>query len=125
MTFLRFSIGILLIHGMSISYLARWLYFRVDRAAVLVVIWIAVTWLGPLVADLVFRTLSQSDSEMGTISAWSPVGCFIAIVDPGDANPRTGLVGQLAIASIPILLYHSRQLRAKRRGRMGAVEGLP
>ncbi len=112
--FLRFSTGVLLIHALSISHLARWMYFRVDRAAIVVVIWLATTWLGPLVVDLMLRTLSQSDADMGTISTWSPVGCLIAVAHPGDADPRIGLAGQFAIALIPVLLYYVEQLRAKR-----------
>lgn len=113
----RYGAGIMLLQALSIMYLARWVYSRVDRAVVIVVIWMAVTWLGPLVIDLMVETLGERDREIGTIAAWSPIGCLTALVNPGEAKVRIGLAGQFALALLPVLLYYGDRMRTSRAAR--------
>lgn len=112
--FRRYGVGVLLVHALSIAYLARWIYSRIDRAIVIIVIWMALIWLGPLVIDLIIRSFEERQRDIGTIAAWSPIGCLIALVDPDDANPRIGLLGQFAVALLPVLLYYTDQMRTTR-----------
>jgi len=108
----RYTAGIVLAHGLAICYLARWMYARVDRAALVVIIWIAVVWLAPLVIDIVVRVARDGSEDLGTLGTLSPIGTLIAVVHPDEADPRIGLLGQFALALLTFALYRFDRSRS-------------
>jgi hypothetical protein len=112
-----YTAAIFFIHAMAICYLARWMYARVDRALVVVILWMLITWLGPLVIDLVIRAMADEDVPMSTIATWSPIGCMLAYLDrlENKANPRIGLLVQLGIGLVPVVVFHAEQFSLRRR----------
>jgi len=114
---LGYTAAIFLIHAMSICYLARWVYARVDRALVVVILWMLVTWLGPLVIDLVIRAMADEDLSIGTIATWSPIGCMIAYLDrlKNRADTRVGLLIQLGIGLVPVVVFYAEQFSLRRK----------
>ena len=119
--------GIMLAQGMGLVSLARWVYARVDRAIVIVVIWLFLTTLVPLVIDVMIRSLEDIDRPMGTVATFSPIGCLIAVMNdhPREADPRIGLAGQFGIALLPVLLYYVERVRTKHRRKLHGFEVEP
>jgi hypothetical protein len=105
--------GVLLAQALAIGYLARWVYVRVDRAGVIVVIWLFLQWLAPLVADLMIHAMQDAKQPVGTLSTLSPIGCLIAVFNSNGGDPRIGLAGQFAMALVPMAAFYVEQMRSK------------
>jgi hypothetical protein len=82
--------------------------FRKMRSGwVIVSIWVAVTWVGPIVVDAVYRSMSNDNADATVITAFSPPGALALIWNNSEVAVHTGLIGQLLLLVIPVavLIY--------------------
>ncbi|HEV7298840.1 MAG TPA: hypothetical protein VGN72_05695 [Tepidisphaeraceae bacterium] len=104
----------------GMAYLLRWNYLAGPRAMAVGIVWIALTWLGPLMADFMILEAIQGDNGVRKhpIAAISPIGALAQIWDAETIHDyRLGLVVQVVLNALPVLAYRW----ATRRG----AEGLP
>jgi|GEM_PF-6788665 len=92
--------------ALQLSFVFGWTYQAVSRATVVAAVWVALTWIGPILADLCVYLASESDSdfEMGTISDFGPIGALVSMWED-RAVPTTGLAVQVLLILIPLLLW--------------------
>lgn len=91
----------------SIFFLCRWLYRAGVKATWAVGFWIFLTWLVPLLGDLVryaFSDQSASDSAVSAISGCGALGALLIIWMREHANVDIGIGVQIAIAFVPLIL---------------------
>jgi hypothetical protein len=104
----------------GVYFLCAWIYFGYDKAGILGLIWIFVTWGLPIVIDLIRFSLGQYGEveQIDGIASCSPVGALIVIWQQRGVNVAPGIVMQASIAGVPFLLWLVVVLR-RRENRLG------
>lgn len=93
---------------LSIRYLVGILQRVTTKIGIMVTIWLAIIWLGPLLLDLArFGMEGDFDGEVATtISGGSPIGVLVNATGEWSFNLIPGLVAQVLIAAGMAVLFH-------------------
>jgi hypothetical protein len=93
--------------------LFRWVYQAVSRAWLIAIIWLALTWIVPLLADVLYRAITNDNANsLGMIASISPIGALSMIWDQGRVNLFPAIGIQFALVLLPGLLLlatHKKQ----------------
>jgi hypothetical protein len=94
---------------LSVRYLLGVLFRREGKPAGLIILWILLTWLGPLLVDLLRFTAFSLDEPriMSWVSTISPIGCMIRLWDGTHEPVAGGLAIQLGAAMMLGMLFYS------------------
>ena len=87
-------------------------YRRVERAWLVVIIWLLLIWVVPLMVDA--ATSVDPQGRFGSIASLSPVGALAEVWTWTDANAWPGITEQVIVATLPSVLYVSAVLRGRR-----------
>lgn len=104
---LAFMLGMIL--------LFRWVYQAVSKAWLMGILWLALTWVVPLLVDVIYRAMIHDPSDsLGMIGAVSPIGALSMIWDQGHVNVFPGIGIQFALVLLPGLLWLTHRRRGSR-----------
>jgi hypothetical protein len=110
---LTLSAVVLLAAMLALGMLFRWVYLIMPRAWLVAVIWLALVWLGPLLADLVYHMMLPDPPDALTmISGMSPIGALVLLWSRSGmaASAMPGIVFQVAMVMLPTMLFwHARR----------------
>jgi len=115
------SIVIVAIFLCSMACLFSWGYLIRQRAWIFVLIWVLITWLGPVISDAIYRSVTNDNRRQPTIiMGFSPAGALALIwTEPGAITPEVsvvpGIIGQLALGFVPTAILLLTQERHRRR----------
>ncbi len=99
------TVGVLVTSQLLVwAHLLRFLYRRATKPAPYMVVWICLTWLGPLFGELLRYALSGLQEWPGTIMVFSPIGTLLAILNNASLNTTAALVLQVALAVVMTVL---------------------
>jgi hypothetical protein len=90
----------------STSYLLRIFYRRGQKAAILMAVWLVLTWLVPLGVDAVRHSMSDLDAGP-MFSLLSPIGAMIDLFDRNPSVKVIGLAFQALIAVAAAGMFYS------------------
>ncbi len=86
------------------AHLLRFLYRRGMGSVLPLTVYICLTWLGPLLGELLHYALSDLGNWPGTIMVFSPVGTLLAILNNSSLNTTAALVVQVTLAAVMVSL---------------------
>jgi hypothetical protein len=92
----------------SVSFIARWVYLVASRAALLIGIWLVITWAAPIFVDLArfeMQDTRNEDFEMSWISSISPIGALYTLWERRPRDVYLGLVVQALLATTTWAMY--------------------
>ena len=123
--------AVLAITLIGLYFFFDWTYTLVPRAGFAAVLWIGLTWGGPMALQWVHYALTTGwngryaptpdlDLIAGFTTA-SPIGTLIALWTRDDINTTAGIGVQILVALVPMCLW----LTASRRRRTAAAHGMP
>jgi len=104
---------------LSVSCLLRICYRASSKAAFIVGLWICVTWLGPLFAEVVRFGASDLKEPPCDIAAYSPIVTLLAVLDDWAVNTTFPLAVQVALAGAMAAVYY----RPRRKKGTGVFSG--
>jgi hypothetical protein len=123
----RTSITVLLFL-VAFSYVARAAYRHVRRPRLVATVWLLVTWLGPLLADLVRYSQTErtrydepAPQALGWLSTCSPVGAGLALWHGSEMGPIDVTVGLWVQAGLAVLAVGVFYATARARYRVVAL----
>jgi len=108
---------VVLVFLLSTSYLLRWTYLAVPRAGVILFMWILLTWMAPIVADVIRYNffIENSDRALGEISTISPLGALIKLWTDPEVPARQGIGLQILLATVPAILFFTAKAKRLQR----------
>jgi hypothetical protein len=108
------TVVIVLASLFGIAMLFRWFYLGMSKAWLVALIWLVLTWILPMLADLVYHLMLPEPPESLTmISALSPIGALILTWKPPETPTPVvpGIIFQCAMVLLPTMLYSSASRR--------------
>jgi hypothetical protein len=102
--------------SVSIACLFSFGYRRVKYPWIIVLMWVGLTWIGPVVVDAVYQSLSNNLNSPTTLTAVSPPGALALLWSNSRVPLQWGMVGQGVITAVAAgLLMLSRRKGPVRR----------
>jgi hypothetical protein len=109
------SAAIVLNFLFSAACLFSWGYRVRRRPWIYVSLWIVLSWLGPVIADAIYRSMAdRTDESVTALTALSPPGAIALIWDASIVKLVPGLIGQFGFTLLPALLFLLAGSRARR-----------
>ena len=102
---------------LGMYFLYAFVYSGISTASVAAFVWILVAWVGPIAADMVRYGFSDEDREIvGPLAASSPIGALTIVWDERPVEITGGIIGLLAISSVPLIVYGVWAMRRRNHG---------
>jgi hypothetical protein len=98
----------------GIGLLFRWIYTLTGKGWLVAMIWLILTWIVPMMADLIYHAMMTDPPDSLTmVSALSPIGALGLIWKPPETpvNVMPGIVFQCAMVLLPAMLLFTATRR--------------